>query len=294
MNIPAPSRPKTCVVVSYWNGRPASKLHRLLAEMRKVDPGAPFDLVVVCNGGDKAPLRLPARFDDLRPRVLDRENVGFNIAAWEHGWRADPGYDYFLFLQDDCYLKRASWLSGFESRFELDPGIGLLGELVAYDQMSWDYVRKVFYTTFWADPSEWTEPAHPIDTYRALFDRRGIPWSDLANHLPSIILFSSRRILEEVGGFPYFGPSYREAIAGEFAISRLVESRGYRISKVTDYPFDLIGHPQWASNGKAREPGLKGRLYEAYWKSRARIRRWIGPKRKGGRTEIAPAADRRG
>jgi hypothetical protein len=282
-------RPRTCVVVSYWTGRSARRLGRLLGQMSRIDAGAPFDVVVVCNGGDLAPLHLPRRFDALRPRVFDRPNLGFNIGAWEHGWRAAGGYDYYLFIQDDCFLKRPNWVARFEARFDHDRGIGLLGELVHYDRMTWDFVRRDTYDDFKTDPARWPEPVHPIDTYRALFDRRGIPWGDQAHHLPSIILFSSGRVLDEVGGFPYFGPSYREAVASEFAISRLVESRGYRIAKVTDYSFELIGHPQWSTTGKLRTPGLQGRLHEAWWKSKALIRRLIGPRRKPRQPRAAPA-----
>lgn len=57
-------RARTCVIVSYWNGRPARRLHRLLQQMRMIDAGSPFDLLVVCNGGDERPLSLPRRFDD--------------------------------------------------------------------------------------------------------------------------------------------------------------------------------------------------------------------------------------
>ncbi len=35
-----------------------------------------------------------------------RENTGFNIGAWDYGWRHLPPYDYYLFLQDDCFIVR--------------------------------------------------------------------------------------------------------------------------------------------------------------------------------------------
>jgi hypothetical protein len=39
-----------------------------------------------------------------------RENTGFNIGAWDYGWRHLPPYDYYLFLQDDCFIVRPLWL----------------------------------------------------------------------------------------------------------------------------------------------------------------------------------------
>ena len=256
--------------------------------MRKVDAGVPFDLVVVCNGGDRDPFSLPAAYDGLGWRVFNRENVGFNIAAWDHGWRNADGYEYYLFVQDDCYLKQRQWLSRFESRFDQDRRIGLLGEMVVYDQMTWDYVRATTYEKFWGDPGRWPEPAHPIDTYKALFDRQGIPWSETCTHLPSIILFTSRRVLDEIDGLPFFGPSYREAVAGEFAISRLVESKGYRIAKVTDYPFEVIGHPQWSVTGKLRDPTLRGVFRAGLWHSKRRLRLILGHKDRAQRPGVGP------
>jgi hypothetical protein len=62
--------------------------------------------------------------------------------------------------------------------------------------------------------------------------------------LQSLVLFTSTHILREIEGFPT-GTTYREAVACEIRISRLIESKGYRISKVKDQPYELIGHRQW-------------------------------------------------
>lgn len=276
-------RPRTCVVISYWNGRTIKPLYRLLSQMRKIDAGADFDTVIVCNGGDKVPLRLPARFDDLRPRLFDRENVGYNIAAWDHGWRSAGDYESFLFIQDDCFLKSRSWVSRFEHRFDQDPGIGLLGEHVVNDQMTWEFIRRGHCGGDCGPPETWPEELHFIAAHESRFRSRGIPWPECSDHLPSIILFSRRRVLEEIGGFPYFGPSYQEGISSELAISGLVKSKGYRVSKVTDHPFELIGHPQWTSRGKTHATGVRAAVHEAWWKSKSRIRNMIGHKDKAQR-----------
>jgi hypothetical protein len=127
-----PEQPKTCVVVSYWTARSHQHLHRLLRQMtmRKFDAGCPFDLVISCNGGDVKPLTLPSKFRSLRPRIFNRENTGWNLGAWDHAWRMTSGYDFFLFLQDDCFLKSQNWVYDFQFRAENDDGIGLLGETI--------------------------------------------------------------------------------------------------------------------------------------------------------------------
>ncbi|MBV8314866.1 MAG: hypothetical protein JOZ53_08015, partial [Planctomycetaceae bacterium] len=154
-------RPKTCVVVSYWTGRSAHNLHRLLTQMRKVDAGSRFDVLVVFNGGLERPLSLPPRFDDLRPRVLNRENHGNNLGAWDYGWRSAEEYEYSLFLQDDCFLKRPGRVGDFEFRMARDAGVGLLGEAVMWDRMTWSFSGKRPTVTSGGSPGPRTSPSIP-------------------------------------------------------------------------------------------------------------------------------------
>ncbi len=220
--------------------------------MMTLEAGSPFDLVVVCNGGDVQPLSLPNEFDPLRPRVLNRENTGWNLGAWDHGWRNSGDYQHFLFLQDDCFLKKPGWLGEFVFRFENDPGIGLLGEEIIWDEMTWSFVRKATDRDLGRLAWPEDEPVHPLDTYQALMKQRGVPPGEVGTHLPSLILFTSRKILEEVGGFPLIGSTYREAVACEIGISRAVAAKGYRIARVQNRSFGLIGHPQWTQGHAIR------------------------------------------
>jgi hypothetical protein len=238
----ARDRPRTCVVVSYWTGRPIRDLYRLLTQMTKIDAGAQFDLVVVCNGGNEEPLSLPSRFEVLEPRVLNRENQGYNLGAWDYGWRNTEGYEYYLFLQDDCFLKRSGWVGDFEFRMANDSGLGLLGEVTMWDRMTWSFIRKSTDRDLGRRAWPVDEPVHPLDTYERLLKEHGISRGEVGTHLCTLILFTTRRVLEEVGGFPYIGPTKREAIACEIAISRLIESHGYRVSKLKDHSFERIGH----------------------------------------------------
>jgi hypothetical protein len=251
---------KTCVVVSYWVGHSLKNLLSLLAQMMRVDAGTSFDLIIVCNGGNEQPLILPSKFDRLRPRIFNRENRGYNIGAWEYGWRISEGYQYYLFLQEECFLKTEGWVSEFEYRMALDCGIGLLGEAMMWDRMSWKYIREATDRDLGLD---WFagEPMHPLDAYRSFLSQRGIPLGEVGSHLQSLVLFTSGQILSEINGFPT-GMSYREAVACEIGISRLVDAKGYRISKIKDHPYALIGHRQWTKayvlKMKARQILLNG------------------------------------
>jgi hypothetical protein len=260
-------QPKTCVVVSYWTGRPENNLRKLLRQMITFDSGSPFNVVIVCNGGNVTPLSLPTTFASLRARVFNRENTGWNLGAWDFGWRNAGKYDYFLFLQDDCFIKSKNWISDFEFRMANDPGIGLLGEEIMWDSMTWSFIRKA--TDRDLGRAAWPpdEPDHPLDTYQRLLKERGIPIGQVGTHVPSIILFTSRDILEEVDGFPLIGSSYRQAVASEIGISRVIASKGYRITRVKGEgnSFRLVGHREWTSR------------HRSWMKIRGSLRNWASP-----------------
>ena len=240
----------TCVIVSFWSGRTARNLHALLEQMMRVDAGATFDLVIVNNGGDQRPLRLPSKFSPLRYRIINRQNLGYNIGAWECGWRSCEGYTYYLFLQDECFLKRPGWIFDFEYRMSTDAHIGLLGESIVWDRMTWQFIRQDTDRSF--GPNWWgNDRPHPVLFYQQYIAALGIDRGEVGTHLQSLVLFSSHCVLESINGFPV-GATYDEAVSCEIGISRLIESKGYRISKVKDQPFALIGHRQWTENYQRR------------------------------------------
>ena len=239
-------QPRTCVIVSFWAARSSKNLHSLLRQMQNVDAGCPFDVAVVSNGGDLTPLEIPSRFDSLKIRaVFNRENTYYNLGAWEHGWRSVQGYKFFLFIQDECALVSRNWVAEYEYRMDRDLRIGLLGEDINWNRMSWSYIREA--TDRDLGNSIWPpdEPVHPIDKYQQLMEEKGIDKGDEATYLNSIILFTSREILEKIGGFPLMGLSYREAIGCEVAISRAIAALGLKVTRVKEEDFCLVSHRQW-------------------------------------------------
>lgn len=247
---------RTCVVICYWTGRSPRPLYRLLRMMQKVPAGAPFDVLIVCNGGDEKPLVPRPGFESLNVRIINRENAGWNLGAWEAGWRASPGYDYFLFLQAECFIRNPDWIARFVHRIERDSGIGMLGERLMWQQMTWDYVRAATELDLGARGPVPEGVLESIARYQRLLVERGIDPGSLGTHLVSIILFLQRSVLEEIGGFPLIGESYLEAVGCEIGLSKLVEARGYRISQVADDAFSRIGHTQWSG----RESGFRSLL----------------------------------
>jgi hypothetical protein len=256
---PAPLTGPVLVVVSHYDARPSAPLVRLLDELHRQPAGWPYALRVVVNETSGA--RLPALPSAVE--VLRRPNLGFNIGAWEHGWRTDPPYSAYLFLQDECVVRRSPWLLPFVERAS-EPEIGLLGERL---NPAWAFT--------WEELGRRLQghrlPAHEVDgqetdrlsAYHAFFARQGIPPGTRGDHLQTLALFARREVLETMGGFP-LGRNYGEAIAAEIGTSKKVEALGLRIAQVGDLPFSCFAHPQWLARDaehRARpRPGVLDRI----------------------------------
>jgi hypothetical protein len=237
---------RTCVVVCYWVGESRKHLFRLLRQMLRIDAGTLFGLVIVVNGGDERPLKLPERFAALNARIINRVNRGYNIEAWDVGWRSAPEFDYYLFLQSECFLKRENWVADYEFRMSRDPGVGLLGEFYGWEQKTWQFIREATDRDLGDAAGQKEGSPHPIDVVQSIFRESGVPLTELGTHIPSVICCSSRKVLLEVGGFPLVdNPTYWRAVGSEVAFSRSIEAKGYRLSRVRDRDFSVIGHRQY-------------------------------------------------
>ncbi len=247
---------RVLVVVSFYDARPVDDLDRLLVALRTTEAGWPFDVRVVVNRDGDGPLGLAERHPGVE--FLERPNTGYNIGAWEHGWRTATAWDSYLFLQHECTLAGEGWLAPFVHR-AAEPGVGLVGERLnpAWDA-PWSDIEKRF--------AGHSLPGHQIDgrpterlpTYAHFFARNGIDRGARGDHLQTLVLFATRATLEAIGGFPV-GRDYGEAIAAEIAISKKVQARGLRICEVGDRPFRHVSHPQWKDHPQRtarREPSL--------------------------------------
>ena len=216
--------------------------------MHRMPAGHPFDLVVVCNGGGLETAALPPPPAGVSLRVINRENQGYNIGAWDAGWRAAPGYDYYLFLQDECVIREAGWLAAFESRHRSFNKSALIGESIMWEGLDWaaltEATQRDFVPTYAGEDAE-----NPIDGYRALLHEMDIPEGPVATHLQSLVLFADGDLLEKMGGLPNRSP-YKEAVACEIGISRKAAALGAEVALVTPGKrFSFIAHPEWVGVG---------------------------------------------
>ncbi len=242
------------VVIAHYAARPIEPLLDLVESLRATPSGHPYELRVVVNEDGEANATRPAMPPDLT--VHYRENVGFNIGAWEHGWRLPPEHDAYLFLQDECVLRRGPWLQPFVAAASA-PGVGLVGERASPPwDAPWDVLRARF--------AGHTMPGHEIDgrpvermrCYEHFFATHGIDPGPRGDHLQSLVWFARRSVLTSIGGFP-IGRNYGEAIAAEIGTSKRVQSRGLRLRQLEVEPFAVFTHPQWIE--RARQHGGRAR-----------------------------------
>jgi hypothetical protein len=214
------------VVVSYYDQRPIATLLDLLDQATGIDAGAFFDICVVVNAEGTTPIRLPERHKAVA--VLHRENRGYNIGAWQHGWRADPRYDFYLFLQDECVIRRAGWLAAIATAAR-GARTGFVGEgMDCYE--SWKTFDRC-----------WPPIAAEV---RRMAAAHRIPLGTRPDYVQTLIVGSRREVLERTGGF-VVGEGKVGACAGEILTSVRARAFGLRNAQVAWRPFEYIRHPQW-------------------------------------------------
>lgn len=229
------------VVISHYNAWPTTNLIKLLDQIAQVPAGHPFRCRVVVNQAEAKSLVLPDRFADVE--VLYRENTGFNIGAWELGWRQMPSADYYLFLQEECQILRPNWLKIFLDLLD-NPKVGLVGESLSYWGYSWQRADYYWRNLILRPTLDARGEILLMDAKREVLAKRQIPHGKTVDHLQSLILAARREVLEAIDGF-VIERSYAHAIGAEFAVSKQVQALGLQIRQVGIKPFRYIVHPQW-------------------------------------------------
>jgi hypothetical protein len=237
-----PDSAAVLVVVCHYNARPVGDLLRLLGQLKTLPAGFPFDIRVVVNLATPKRLLLPSAFNDVE--VLYRENVGYNIGAWEHGWRQGPPHAGYLFVQEECRLVREGWVAGFVQR-AAEPGIGLVGECLSpHWDAPWDELARRFAGQMLPEHRIGDSPAERVPCYLDFLRRQSIYPGERGDHLQSLVLYARRDVLKAIDGLPV-GSNYGEAIAAEIGISKKVQSLGLRLAEAGPSSFWYIEHPQW-------------------------------------------------
>lgn len=230
------------IVISHYNARPAGDLVALLDSIHSVPSGWPYHVRVVVNQEVLTPLDLPKKFDKVD--VFYRQNTGYNIGAWDFGWRISPEYQSYLFLQEECRVVHEEWLKSFVEKASL-PSNGLVGECLSVDwDLPWETLAEVTKDHRFTEHLVDGKAAGRVPCYLDFFQRHGIDPGPKGDHIQSLILFIRRQVLQAIHGFPV-GTNFGESIAAEIGISKKVQALGLKICQVKEEPFSYIQHPQW-------------------------------------------------
>jgi hypothetical protein len=228
------------VIIAYYDARESHLLMSLLHQIKTIDAGAEFDLILVVNQESAIDAR---KNPDLSGyRTYYRENTGFNIGAWQHGWQNAPGYRHYLFLQDECKIERTKWLKAFIDRSSAKPCV--IGEsLVIAPKPSQTH-------GLWPGSLQYME---------TLKRQLGLDASQDWTHVQTTIIFASAEVLESTRGFVVPDGGKMAAVACEVAFSMLVRKHGFGVYQIAFFPFQYIAHPQW-SHLRARMKTPLGRV----------------------------------
>lgn len=232
----------TLIVVSYYDRRPIEPLWRLSQSLRLFDFGRSADTCIVINRTGDHKIVLPDMLSLIG--VLERENLGMNIGAWDAGWRRFNGYQTYIFLQDECYPIRDGWVAALASAAE-EPDTGLVGESIntGWDQ-EWGQLRNAQAMVQLPEHLVDGRPANRVDAYLNFFDRKGIPYGTGGRHLRALVWAARRTVLDRMGGL-LIGGNYGECIAAEIGVSKRVEAQGLAVRQVATESFYYIRHQEW-------------------------------------------------
>ena len=233
------------IIISYYNARPSNQLESLIDQIYSIDAGMQFEILIVVNREVDRNLCLEKHNSNIR--TIYRKNEGFNIGAWDYGWKnRDKDYCAYLFLQDDCIVYRHGWLKSLVQAARH----GLSGERLIDDALNWDESQK-FYEAFYRkrgtkNPDFDSESGflHTPYSIRKYLESRNIEIHKTMKHLQSLVICAGSKVMEDMGGFET-GSTYRDAVASEVAISQKALSLGYRVRQGGLRPFENILHPQW-------------------------------------------------
>lgn len=244
---------RTLVVISYFDQRSTEPLGCLLDSMMRFDAGAEYDCRIVVNSTRSQPIALLERHLQFKSAISYRENTGMNIGAWDYGWRSSPNYNYYLFLQDECYIVQDEWLRAFQE-VSSRRDVGIIGESINLKwSIDWENIKRTFGNTWMEGHYINGAAADRVSVYQKFMRDRGIPFGETGRHLRSLVWFLRKEVLERINGFP-IGENFGECIGAEIAVSKMIEAYGLQVTQVAKQDFCYIRHREWQPGSQVKAP----------------------------------------
>ncbi|WP_114651662.1 hypothetical protein [Polynucleobacter necessarius] len=223
------------IVISYYSERSDSHLKKLLSSVSNINQ----NIVVVINS-DECIDEVTGIFNGYK--AITRPNTGMNIGAWDSVYRHYPNFKYYIFLQDECVMTNAEFMSAYVSKLEIQ-SVGMIGESINH---KWDkpwlemmksplnYPVNIF---------EHGKILSRVEYYLSLMSAWNANPGLNGRHLRALVWGFSGDVLRRIGGFP-IGKTKEECIASEIAISKKTEQLGLKVVQIAEESFKYFRHDE--------------------------------------------------
>jgi hypothetical protein len=229
----------TLIVIAHYAARSRVYLDDLIKKLSSLS----IDFIVVINDDN---VREDQIFIEDSIKYIKRQNTGMNIAAWYTAYSLFSNYEFYIFLQDECFIKDDNFISSYLSMLSI-PDIGLVGESI---NPKWDrsWIDIANSNLNYSLTSGGNSSITRVDYYLSQLKKWSINSGYSGRHMRALIWAFRKSVLDAMPPFP-IGTNKEECIAAEIAISKQIESMGLKVSQTSNIPFSLIGHYEWRSDG---------------------------------------------
>lgn len=235
---------KILITISHYNIRNKDNLIKLINSLKN----ELSDLLIVINDDDCIKEKNTFFYNT---RALIRPNTGMNIGAWNASFLKNRDYDFYLFLQDECQILDNIFIKKYIDELS-KKDVGMTGESVNYKWAnSWSNIAhstlnyKVGYNVN-------KTPIFRVQFYLNLMKKWNIDPGISGIHLRALVWGFTKEVLNLVSPFP-LGIKKEECIAAEIAVSKKVESLGFKVTQISEQPFKYISHFEWKLDGTSKK-----------------------------------------
>ena len=235
---------KIIIVISYYKARPKNFLNNLIFKLKTFN----IDIALVINDDNVLKTKIEKTSNFFK---IYRSNVGMNIGAWNECYQLFSDYDYYLFLQDECFILNNNFLDEYIKELSKS-NIGMTGECINLMwNRNWSVMKRSKLNYNIKFPLKNLKISR-VNYYLSCLKKWNIYPGDKASHLRALIWGFNNNCLKKINGFP-IGKNKDQCIAAEIAVSKNVEQCGFYISQINSTPFKFIGHNEWRLDGVAKK-----------------------------------------
>jgi hypothetical protein len=237
-------RDDVLVVISHYAQRSKENIKSLLVSLSSLS----INILIVINRDEVFQEEF---VEFLGFPALNRPNIGMNIGAWDSGYKHYPNFKYYIFLQDECVMTNAEFISAYVSKLEIQ-GVGMIGESINHKwDKPWLEMMKSplnYPVNIFQDGKILSRVEYYLNLMSAWNVNPGVS----GRHLRALVWGFAGDVLHRIEGFP-IGKTKEECIASEIAISKKIEQFGLQVVQIAKEPFEYFRHDEWREDGAQKK-----------------------------------------